>query len=321
MRALVAIAALLLAACAPTASDTAPTTEAASAGPSASVPSATEPSPAPTVTATGPSLATTVPTGPAWTPRPASSLLINSLVTVVVDRLNLRETPTATSKSLGIAEAGDFLFIDEEGPFTDGGYTWYHAIAIAKAGGPPALSVDVAQSGGIGGWIASAKGPAPYVKQVQPRCPPSIDLASLQFMLGAELLACFGGNTIELTGTFGCGGCGGVRIGIYEPAWLAYPLYAAPLTVYPVGGRLGPFAIRFAPSGPAMPPVGSVVLVRGHFDDPAASTCAISLRNPLKPDGEDLVSISADAAHLFCAQQFVVEAIEVIGTDPGFIYG
>jgi len=153
---------------------------------------------------------------------------------------------------------------------------------------------------------------------MKPRCPSTIDLASVQYLLGAELLACFGSNTIEVSGTFGCGGCGGAAAGIFEPSWLAYPLNGNFVTSYPIGDQRGPFAVRFSPAGPERPPEGSIVRMRGHFNDDAAATCSISLINPLRPDGTDFVPIASAAARLVCAQEFVVEAVEVLGIDPGF---
>ena len=106
-----------------------------------------------------------------------------------------------------------------------------------------------------------------------------------------------------------------------NPRWLVYPLNLNFVTTYPIGDMRGPFAVRFPPDGPAAPPEGSIVRIRGHFDDDAADTCQISVTDPLHPDAEDLVPISSAAARLVCAQQFVVEAVEVLGTDPGFVLG
>jgi hypothetical protein len=272
-----------------------------------------------TIAPTGPLLPTTGPTGPSWTPRPAEALLLNSAVSVVVDKLNVRNRPSVESKSLGVVARGDFLLIDGYGPFSHDGYLWYPAVFLAKAGEPPSLGVDLRGSDGVRGWIAVGKGSTSYVKQLGPRCPSTIDLASLASMLGAELLACFGSNEIELTGTFGCGGCGGSRFGSWEPPWLAYPT-SYPLAVYPVAGGGGAIGVRLPP-GRTEPPAGSVIRVRGHFDDPAAATCAISIPDPMHPNDETLVAIPTEAAQLVCAQQFVVENLEVLGTDPGFQTG
>ena len=295
----------------------------ASESPSLTMPAgpdtSTEP-PAATTAPTGPLLPTTEPTGPSWTPRPAEALLLDSAVYVVVDRLNVRDRPTVDGKSLGIVERGDFLVIDGFGPFSHDGYAWYPAVLLAKAGEPPSVGVDLRGSDGVSGWIAVAKGSTKYVRQLRPRCPSAIDVGSLRTMLGSELLACFGSNALELTGTFGCGGCGGARLGSFEPGWLAYPSNY-PLAVYPISDGAGGFGIRLPPGSTEAPPDGSVVRVRGHFDDPASATCSISVPDPLHPNAETLVAIPSEAARLLCAHQFVVEELEVLGTDPGFQLG
>jgi hypothetical protein len=273
------------------------------------------------VAPTGPILQTTEPTGPSWTPRPAEPLLLNSAVYVVVDRLNVRERPTVDAKSLGVVERGDFLLIEGYGPFSHDGYAWYHAVFLAKAGEPPSLGVDLRHSDGIRGWIAVAKGSTKFVKELGPRCPAAIDVSSLGFMLGSELLACFGSNAIELTGTFGCGGCGGSTPESYEPIWLAHPMNYNFLSAYPIGDTIDQVVLHFPPSGPEAPPAASVIRVRGHFDDAVAATCQISVMDPLHPDPEHLVTIPSEAAQLVCAQQFVVETVEVLGTDPNFVFG
>ena len=314
-----ALLGLMLAACAaPAGPSLVPSSGAASASPSATQPAETA------VATSLPTIppATAAPTGPSWTQRPPSALLLDSLVYVDVDRLNIREEPAVSAKSLAIVERGDFLYINDYGPFSNGGYTWYSAVFLAPAGEPPTEStVNVRESDGVSGWVAVGPGDTSYVERLRPRCPATIDLASIEYLLGAELLECFGGNTIELTGTFGCSGCGGARPGIFEPEWLAHPLNFNLLAVFPVTDHVGPFVLHFPPGGPAAPPVASVIRVRGHFDDPAADSCAISVIDPFNPSGDDLVKIPAAAAQLACAQQFVVESFEVLGTDPGFVFG
>lgn len=268
---------------------------------------------------TAPVLPSTQPTGPSWTPRPAEALLLDSIVSVRVDRLNLRAKPTVDSKIQGVVEKGDFLFVDVYGPFSHDGYTWYHAGFVGEAVDVPTFGVNVRGPQGQNGWIAVAKGDSSYVKRLRPRCPATIDTVSMQHMLGSELLACFGPNTIELTGTFGCPGFCGEWLGSYEPGWLAYPS-SYPLAPYPIGDNVGDFGLRLPP-GIEAPPGGSVLRVRGHFDDPASATCAISIADPMHPNGEGLVAIPRDAARLVCAQRFVVESLEILGTDPGFTFG
>jgi hypothetical protein len=321
MRALVAILVFVLAACSPGASASAPATTGPTGG-AIATPSAVPPaSEEPIASSVASAFPTSAPITPTWTPLPMESVLVNTGVTVLVDRLNIREMPAVAAKSLGIVEVGDFLLVREDGPFVSEGYNWYQVTFLGKAGEPPVLGVDLTQIEGVRGWIATAKGSTPYVRQFNPRCPSTIDLASVEVMLGAERLACFGSNTLELSGTFGCGGCGGAAAGSFEPSWLAYPLNAYFLTQSPVTDRLGPFALRFGPDGPEAPNDASVVTVRGHFDDAAADTCKITVIDPLRPEGVDFVEVSHDAARIVCAQQFVVESIEVLGTETSFPFG
>jgi len=115
---------------------------------------------------------------------------------------------------------------------------------------------------------------------------------------------------ITLEGTFGCSGCAASVPGTFEPGWLAHPMNFGFLSVDP-NARIGPFAMRFAPSGPPPPAVGQIVRVVGHFDDPAAGSCTIS-------PGEPPVPLDPLATGLYCREQFVVESFEVTGTDPDF---
>lgn len=324
MRGLLAAAILVLAACSPelvsTASD-----DPASAGPSAAPTAGASGGPSlipATLPPTAPPLATTGPVAPSWTPRPPEALLLDSLITVKVAELNVREAPSTKAKVLGLVKKGQVLRVIDYGPYAHDGYPWYAVAFVAKAGNAPTSStVDVRNVEGIRGWIAVGKGETAWVSKLKPRCPATIDLASVQHLLGSELLACYGSNSIELTGTFGCGGCGGMRPGIFEPSWLAGPLSGELLTVYPVGDNLGPFIVHFPPGGAELPPAGSVLRIRGHFDDPTAGSCSISIIDPLKPTGETLVAIPDAAAQLSCRQQFVAESIVVVGTDPGFPLG
>jgi hypothetical protein len=59
--------------------------------------------------------------------------------------------------------------------------------------------------------------------------------------------------------------------------------------------------------------VGSIVRVTGHFSDPASTTCTISTF-----DGGRAVAVDPRTAELFCRDQFVLDAVEVIGTDPTY---
>ena len=83
----------------------------------------------------------------------------------------------------------------------------------------------------------------------------------------------------------------------------------------PVGGpeRTDRTVLRCGsrPTGRPPPTAGQILRVVGHFDDPAAGSCAIS-------PGEPPVPLDPLVAALYCREQFVVESIEVTGTDPDF---
>ena len=51
----------------------------------------------------------------------------------------------------------------------------------------------------------------------------------------------------------------------------------------------------------------------GHFSDPASTTCTISTFV-----GEQATAVDQRTAELYCREQFVLDALEVIGTDPNY---
>ncbi|MCA1571595.1 MAG: hypothetical protein LC798_14995 [Chloroflexi bacterium] len=109
---------------------------------------------------------------------------------------------------------------------------------------------------------------------------------------------------------FGCGGCAEEVRGTFDPAWLAMPRPGDFLSVAP-RERFGPLDLRFPPDGPGRPEPGSIIRVVGHFDDPAARGCTVQPQDSAEP-------VMPEVAELHCREQFVVEAIEVLGTDEDF---
>ena len=65
------------------------------------------------------------------------------------------------------------------------------------------------------------------------------------------------------------------------------------------------------------PPNASIVQVTAHFSDPASSTCVI---HPTMEGVEIGAEVDPVIAQLWCREQFVVDAYEIIGTDPDFTY-
>jgi hypothetical protein len=243
-----------------------------------------------------------------------------SAIQVTVSELNLREAPSTTAKRVAILKKGQILIVSPydgvwfgAGPRKKDGYTWYPVIKLqveGPDGGLPPLPTRPVLLGTevVVGWLATHDGTKPYVKQLAPRCPTSVDLPNVQAMLSAERLACFAGP-IVLEGTYGCPSCGAELTGDFKPIWLNYPQALEFLSV-DVHDQVGPIILRFPPDGPANPDGGAIIRVTVHVDDPAAVGCSIKI------SGEPAVPPST--ALLYCREQLVVDSYEVIGTDPDF---
>ena len=161
------------------------------------------------------------------------------------------------------------------------------------------------------GWFAARKGAVQYVEPTTSRCPAEVDLENLGAMVPAERLDCFGGRTIEFDGTYsyGCPTC--EYFGRYEPAWLASPNVWN--RVAETGTGAGFLNVRFPP-GLEHPEDGSIIRVKGHFDDPLSADCSITL---VPWDYRVMVPhvVPGSIASLWCRQMFVVESYDVLGPD------
>ena len=240
-----------------------------------------------------------------------------SIVRVLTDGLRMREQPSAESTLVDNLPVNQLLLVgyaaqrSDWGPISAEGFAWYPVIRLGELTDLPPLSDGPLLTTSAIGWVADGDDTEAYIQLLDPRCPPRpVSLATLEAMQPWEQLACFGPEQITLEGTFGCVGCGGTIPGTFEPDWMAQPNNLGFLSVDP-NARIGPFSMRFAPAGPATPAVGQILRVVGHFDDPAAAECAIS-------PGDPPVPLDSLATGLYCREQFVVESVEVTGTDPDF---
>jgi hypothetical protein len=219
---------------------------------------------------------------------------------VVVDALHVREQPGLNAAVVDTLPAGTIVeltlgYIDPE---VVDGIDWYH--------------VDY-NSDSIGS-VAAGAGGDPYLELLPARCEGGDpDLPALMSITAWERLACFGDRSITVTGTYGCPVCGiAYPRGGYEPRWLANPD-----TLTTVGWP-GALTLHFRPEGGlGIPPNASIVRVTGHFSDPASSTCVIMPTMDGVPIGAEVDPVIAE---LWCREQFVVDAYEIIGTDPDFTY-
>lgn len=284
-----------------------------SAGPSASTIPSEAASPG------GESAAPSVPgaSAPASAIAPPEGILpVGSTVEVIADGVRLREEPTTGGAEVATLAAGEVLYLISAptalGPVEADGYSWYLGTytpgyrdwPLNPPAGDPTLS----------GWFASGAGSEAYVELLSARCPVSTDIDGLYAVTAWERLACLGEQQLTVEGTYGCGGCGGLAPGTFEPAWLAGPsphTFTPPWAALPSVIEL--MVLHVPPDIPELgaEQAGSVLRVTGHFNDARSTECVIASGEP----GEE---VPADdlAAEWYCRLGFVVESWEVVGTDP-----
>jgi hypothetical protein len=310
----------LLGACSPSANPTIPTTGPPSAGPSqvaSATPAVTAsplPTAAPTPTASAEASETEEPAAGSWAQDPPKPLLFGRAVRVVVDVLNIRERASTSARLLGSVKRNAVLVVILFPPVDADGYIWYHGAGpVSTNGEVPPLPNDPYDAGGrLGGWFAAMKGSTPYVEALGPRCPADVNLKLLDAMLPAERLACFGHDVVTFEGTFrGAPGVPPEIFGEYRPGWLADPNIVNFVAEVGTGWEGGGLNVRF-PASIKEPAAGSIIRVRGHFDDPAAANCTVALALPWG----DIRPVPTAAARLWCRQMFVVGGYDVIGSDP-----
>ena len=250
-------------------------------------------------------------------PPPDDVLPPGSVAQVTVDGLRVREGPTTGSELITTLASGNLVAIGWSyvspnlGPVQADGFIWY---PIGVLDDLPPVPHEPFENPDVIGWVAGADANASFVELVPARCTgaePTLEV--LQSLLPWEQLSCYGSRSLTVEGILGCGGCGGFIPGTFEPAWLAYPESLDLLSVEPQD-RLGPFQLWFPPDV-QRPEVASILRVTGHFDDAAASECAIAFGEP------DPQPIDETTALYSCRAKFVVESFEVLGIDEDFPFG
>jgi hypothetical protein len=230
----------------------------------------------------------------------------DSIAIVMVEGLRVRETASLTGKVLASFPKGTRFLISGNpsslGPVVADGYAWYLVVH---------RDVETDPSTEILGYAAAGAAAKPLMATARPRCGDAAQITLTAY----EQLACYGNGPLTLEGTYGCGGCGGLAPGTFEPGWLANPLFPPlPVLTAKPGKGIGRIDIHFVTDGELEYPVeGSILRVVGHYDDSVASSCHIA-------PGVQGEQVEADsrAAILYCRERFVVDSYEQIGTDPGY---
>ena len=238
-----------------------------------------------------------------------------SVAMVKVDGLRLREEPSTSARVIATLAQGELVNVTgpEVGPKVADGSSWYQ-VAQLNLTELPAFPTEPLTYPGAVGWVAFADGNQRFLELVPARCvEEEPELGLLESLTAWERLACYGDRVITLEGAFGCGGCGGVALGLFEPRWLANPLALNFLSTEPQE-RIGPLALHFAPGDPEPPEWGSIIRVVGHVDDVASIGCTVAPGDPPSPT-------DPMAAELYCRERFVVDSYEVIGFDEDFPTG
>jgi hypothetical protein len=257
---------------------------------------------------------------------PDGILPVGSVVEVTVDGLRIREEPSTSSPVLETVASGEVLYLASNpnilGPIEAEGFDWYVVMHAPGWHGwpenPPGYGDGPSADPRISGWVASGSASEVFVSLAPVGCPQgTVDIHTIYAMTPWARLSCFGDRQLTFEGTYGCGGCGGISPGTFTPEWLAHPINFALLQPPYAEGHttVETLVLHEPPDGAELDGVeaGSVVRVTGHFNDARATECVIA---PGEPGSEE--PADETAAEWYCRERFVLESLEVLGTDPDF---
>ena len=254
---------------------------------------------------TGPSESAAPTTSVEPTPEPAPIIPNLGLAAVVTDAVNLRSQPNESGAIVSELAPDQRLFVI--GAPTEGAddLRWYRVAALAGPSCPEPCEM-------IGYVATPIEAGDPWIEEVGVSCPTSpMSHDDLSALLPLEALHCFGNNTIVVTGTVeepeGIGYEGPFA---YSPAWLAHPL-AVPFLATPSGHVIG---FRAPPDADLDPPEDEdVVRVTGHYEDPAATSCRVTVDPAFADEEPQPVPPEPALAVLTCRATFAWADYEVIG--------
>ena len=239
------------------------------------------------------------------TPEPAPFIPNLGIAAVVTDGLNLRSQPNDGSNV--IAEmATDWRLFVIGAPTEAADLRWYRVATLPS----PTCPAQCELIGYVSTPIEAAE--EPWIQEVGVDCPISpMTHDDLSALLPLEGLHCNGRNEILVTGTVELPeGVGYEGPFAYSPAWLAHPL-AIPFLATAGGHVIG---FRAPPDADLDPPEdGDVVRVTGHYEDPAATSCRVTVDPAFADEEPQPVPPEPALAVLTCRATFVWTDYEVIG--------
>lgn len=268
------------------------------------------PSATATTSAVDPTVAPSESEGPTPSPsasEPATAAVIpnRAIAEVTTDGLNLRAAAGEGSESLVTLEPGRRLFIIGE-PSEASDLRWYRVA--------PFDDVEGCEDGcGLIGFVATPIGDDDdaWIQEVSVTCPSSpMTAEQIGILDPLEALHCYGRNEIEITGTLDLPLHGPISPYRYTPEWLTQGSLLFLRDAWWITYRPHPDA------GLEEPERGDVVRVTGHFEDPAATDCRVTVDPDFFggeiPDEFESTVIPARVV-LDCRTAFAWTDYEVIG--------
>ena len=245
---------------------------------------------------------------PTATPEPPAPLQPDTIAYVTVNDLILLDAPSSGAKVLGHLLQGADVFV-LEGPEQAEGFGWYQVAIVSEWRFTPSTCSDGCADAQIG-WVAGiSDGQDAWLAPSDQKCPADPNREAVAALDPLVRLACYGGQSLTLTGVVKSPCCRYMGALTYTPRWIAWPTSATYLETFAL-------ALRFEPrDGLHVPKRGDVIRVTGHFDDPAAKNCTITIKEAALA-GDPSLKVDPQAlayASLACRQQFVVDSIEVVG--------
>jgi hypothetical protein len=223
------------------------------------------------------------------------TIVPDSLATVVTSDLVVRSLPEIGDESTihpTYLQDGQDLFV-LAGPVVADNHRWYQVVPLDP---PPTNDVAPAEPLPRIGWVAAGMPSDLWIAPWSGECPPP-NLAGIWRQRALELLACFGDRELTLEGERVQ--CSYVVPGFTTPSWLSTEFCELlPFGLPPDAHDLGriTFSYHQNRASPFTTIESVPVRVVGHFDDPAAQTCA---ENPMaggEPTPPELVVLRCRSA-------------------------